>query len=129
MAESNEKLVRRLAKRILESRNRVWDMEDDQYPELYVGGEKKINPKYLTDIQYAQIQELYFLLKDNEDLSEEDLEDILKVKFFMFKFLRKLNSRIPNLIEELRHNGVDRVAEMYASIKYEKDLNSYWRFH
>ena len=57
----------------------------------------------LNDDQYFQIVALYEFLKDNEDLSNEEVRAMLKSRL-KFSFLRKLDKKIPNMFEELREH-------------------------
>ncbi len=66
----------------------------------------------LNDDQYFQIVALYEFLKDNEDLSNEEVRAMLKSRL-KFSFLRKLDKKIPNMFEELREHGPKCVAIMY----------------
>lgn len=76
----------------------------------------------LNDDQYFQIVALYEFLKDNEDLSNEEVRAMLKSRL-KFSFLRKLDKKIPNMFEELREHGPKCVAIMYDRSNQEKQAD------
>lgn len=76
----------------------------------------------LSNEQYFQIVALYEFLKDNEDLSNEEVKTMLKSRL-KFSFLRKLDKRFPNMIEELREHGPKYVSIMYDKINQEKQAD------
>lgn len=76
----------------------------------------------LSNEQYFQIVALYEFLKDNEDLSNEEVKAMLKSRL-KFSFLRKLDKRFPNMIEELREHGPKYVSIMYDKINQEKQAD------
>ena len=123
-AELVEKLTKRLedAKVQAQSQNRK-----DNYPKLLVGGgEERINKRYISNKQYFQVAELHKYLEENQDLTHEEFEQVLKSKFVKFAFLRKLNKVIKNLDDELRTNGIKHVAMKYAEKKYARDVFNHW---
>ena len=76
----------------------------------------------LSNEQYFQIVALYEFLKDNEDLSNEEVKAMLKSRL-KFSFLRKLDKKIPNMIEELREHGPKYVAIMYNRLNQDKQAD------
>ena len=76
----------------------------------------------LSNEQYFQIVTLYKFLKDNEDLSNDEVRAILKSRL-KFSFLRKLDKKIPNMFEELREHGPKCVAIMYDRSNQEKQAD------
>ena len=67
----------------------------------------------ITKKQRAQVYALYNFLNENKNLTQEELDDILKSKIFKFAFLRKLNKIIDNLPEELMTKGPTYVMWQY----------------
>lgn len=76
----------------------------------------------LNDGQYFQIVALYEFLKDNEDLSNEEVRAMLKSRL-KFSFLRKLDKKISNMLEELREHGPKCVAIMYDRSNQKKQAD------
>lgn len=76
----------------------------------------------LSNEQYFQIVALYEFLKDNEDLSNDEVRAILKSRL-KFSFLRKLDKKIHNMIEELRDHGPKYVAIMYDRLNQDKQAD------
>ena len=73
--------------------------------------------EFITKDQRAQVYALQSFLKENEGISQEDLNKVLKAKFFKFAFLRKLNKQVPNLIEEIKEQGAANVLWRYQENK------------
>ena len=72
--------------------------------------------KDLTCKEYANIRGLYFFWKDNNDLTERQVEDIIKHYNKTFKFLNKVIDVMPNALCELSEKGPRVIAERYMSI-------------
>ena len=98
---------------------------------LFVKNERKeISMFSLSDTttkhQRAQVYALAKFLKDNEELTQDELDKILKARFFKFAFLRKLNNEIQDLIQELKKHGPSTVLMRYHQFKmvdkYEKEF-------
>lgn len=126
-AELIEKLTEKLqvAKAQAKQQN-----QKDSYPQLFVGGgEERINQRYISNEQYFQVAQLYNYLMENENLTHEEFQEILKSKFVKFAFLRKLNRVVKNLDEELRTHGIRYVATKYAEKKYVNDAFNHWLHH
>ena len=76
-----------------------------------------LNPKYISNKQYFQIAQLYNFLKENPDLKDEEIREILNSNN-KFSFLRKLDKSMPDFIEELKLHGPMTIATTYASRKH-----------
>ncbi len=127
--QTNEKLVQKLIERLRVAKTNAQEQnKKDKFPKLLIGGEERINQKYISNEQYFQIVQLYNFLKEYEDLTHEEFEEILKTKFGKFMFLRRLNKIVKNLDEELRDHGVRYVAIKFAEIKYSKDFFKHWLY-
>ena len=74
----------------------------------------RINPKYLSDKEYFQIAQFYVFLKENPDLTDEEIREILKSNK-KFSFIRKLDINTPDLFSELKLHGPMTIATDYAS--------------
>lgn len=70
----------------------------------------------MSDYEYFQIVELFEYMRKNRELSDEQVREILSSKF-RFKFLRKLDRVIPDMIGELREHGPRVIAYEYARTK------------
>ena len=70
----------------------------------------------LTCKEYASIRGLYFFWKDNNDLTESQVEDIIKHHNKTFKFLNKVIDLMPNVLCELKEKGPRAMAERYMTI-------------
>lgn len=77
----------------------------------------RINPKYLSDKEYFQIAQFYVFLKENPNLTDEEIREVLKSNN-KFSFIRKLDSRTPDLFSELKLHGPMCIATDYASRKH-----------
>ena len=83
----------------------------------------RINSKYLSNKEYFQIVEFYEFLKENPDLTDDEIREILNSNN-KFSFLRKVDQAVPNMFEELRDHGVMYIAVSYVSNKHgDKLLN------
>ena len=94
---------------------------------VFVKNERKEISMYdlgetFTKDQRAKVYALHNFLMENENLSQEELNEVLKGKFFKFAFLRRLNKVIDNLIEELKESGPTHVLWMYQQSKIMKNL-------
>ena len=76
----------------------------------------RINPKFLSKKQYFKIAQFYVFLKENPDLTDEQIKEVLNSNN-KFSFLRKLDSLIPDFFEELKLHGPMTIAVDYASRK------------
>lgn len=76
-----------------------------------------LNPKYISNKQYFQIAQFYNFLKENPNLTNEDILEILNSNN-KFSFLRKLDKLIPDFYEELKLHGPMCIATTYASRKH-----------
>ncbi len=90
---------------------------------VYPTNEGFLNPKYISFEHYFQISALEEFIKNNADLTNEQVLDVLQ-QDEDFVFLLELNGKIDNMIEELKRHGAKSVAIMYVSDKmYPKDAN------
>ena len=69
----------------------------------------------LTKTHY-HISALYFFLKDNPDLTNDEIREILKSNN-KFSNLRKLDKLIPDFFEELKAHGIGYVENLYNAKK------------
>jgi len=88
-------------------------VEDDLFIKL--GGFS--TPKNLARDKYFQIAQFYNFLKENPDLTDEEIREILNCNN-KFSFIRKLDSKIPDLFSELKLHGPMTIATDYASKKH-----------
>jgi len=88
-------------------------VEDDLFIKL--GGFS--TPKNLARDKYFQIAQFYNFLKENPNLTNEDIRKILNSNN-KFSFLRKLDKLIPDFYEELKLQGPMTIATTYASRKH-----------
>lgn len=87
--------------------------------------ESFINPKYLKLINYFEIMGLEEFAKENQELTQENLDEILEFKKVDFAFLRELNNSIDNMLEELNKHGAKAVAIIHVNnMLYPKQENS-----
>ena len=116
--EERQKLVVELYKKMqfAKFQAETQDIQDKKQKEsVYVhNSELKINPKYLSNKQYFQIAQFYVFLKENPDLTDEEIREILNCNN-KFSFIRKLDSKIPDLFSELKLHGPMTIATDYAS--------------
>jgi len=76
---------------------------------------KSIDPIIIPKEQLDKLVALSKFLRENENITQEDLDLLLKTKLFKYRFLRKLNNKIPDFLEELKTNGPQSVALYYAN--------------
>ena len=69
----------------------------------------------VTKHQMLQLVALSQFLKENPEVTQEDLNELLKTKFFQFKFLRRVNNMLPDFLLELKNYGARSVALYYAN--------------
>lgn len=84
---------------------------------VYQENQTFINPKYISLKDYFSIFELEKFLKKHDEITREELNEILKLKFAEFEFLRKLNNRVRTMFLDLKHHGAKAVAITYVSNK------------
>ena len=89
--------------------------------QVFVQSETKLNPRFISNKQYFQIAEFYNFLKENEDLTDEEIREVLQAKFVNYRFLRKLDKLIPDFFEELKFHGPMSVAIRYVDRKVNKE--------
>lgn len=115
--EVRKKLVVELYKKIkfakLQAQTRHLDNKDDLF--LKPKG-MRLNPKYISEKEYFQIAQFYVFLKENPDLTDEEIREILNCNN-KFSFIRKLDIKIPDLFSELKLHGPMTIATDYASKK------------
>ena len=85
-------------------------VENDLF--LKLGG--FIIPEDIPRKNYFQIAQFYVFLKENPDLTDEEIREILNCNN-KFSFIRKLDSKIPDLFDELKLHGPMVIATDYAS--------------
>ena len=98
--------------------------EKNEKKEIYTKAKGiRINSKYLSNKEYFQIVEFYEFLKENPNLTNDEIREILNSNN-KFSFLRKLDQTVPDLFEELKDHGVMYVAVSYVNKKHGfKSLN------
>lgn len=116
--EVRKKLVVELYKKIkfakFQAQTRHLDNKDDLF--LKPKG-MRLNPKYISEKEYFQIAQFYVFLKENPNLTDEETREILNCNN-KFSFIRKLDSKIPDLFDELKLHGPMVIATDYASRKH-----------
>ena len=115
--EVRKKLVVELYQRIqfakqVQSGFKRSSVEDDLF--LKLGGFS--TPTNLTRSKYFQIVQFYLFLKENPNLADEEIREILNSNN-KFSFIRKLDSKTPDLFNELKLYGPMVIATDYASRK------------
>lgn len=74
----------------------------------------------LTKNNYANLMGLYNFATHHPELSTKQIEDFIKGKDY-FKFLNKFITILPNAVNELRFNGIERCIMNYATtLEYKK---------
>jgi len=81
-----------------------------------VSGKMTSSTKIQIDL-WEEIVALHAFLFANQDVTQEDLDELLKKKFFKFRFLRDVNRVIPNLRNELLNHDNMYVASRYLHAK------------
>ena len=84
----------------------------------------KVSEKYSDGLtkEYYHISAFYYFLKTNESLTNEEIRELLKSNN-RFSFLRKLDSLIPNLFEELKTYGIDYIENLFNQVSgKQKDI-------
>jgi len=116
--EVRKKLVVELYKKMQFAKFQAQTKENGDKDDLFLKPKgARINPKYLSDKQYFQIAQFYVFLKENPDLTSEEIREVLKSNN-KFSFLRKLDKLIPDFYEELKLHGPMTIATTYASRKH-----------
>ena len=116
--EVRKKLVVELYKKIQFAKFQAQTKENGEKDDLFLKPKgARINPKYLSDKQYFQIAQFYVFLKENPDLTVEEIREILKSKN-KFSFIRKLDINTPDLFSELKLHGPMVIATDYAYRKH-----------
>lgn len=87
--------------------------------DVVVGGGLRLDgrikkPVTMPKEQFDQICALYKFLKENNNLTQEELNNLLKTKFVQYKFLRQINKKMPGLLDELKTHGPMYVAGYIA---------------
>ena len=62
-----------------------------------------------------QLVALKKFVEENEDITQEDLNFLLNTTLFKFKFLRKVNVTLPDLLSEIKQYSAIYVATYYAN--------------
>ena len=116
MADKN--LVRELTKKLA-----IRELESSFYSDkdIHVGGRynratgKTEGAIKIKQTEFDQLEGLYLFVKENQSLTQEELNELLKTKFLKFKFLRKVNAMLPDLLAEIKMHGAMQVAIYYAN--------------
>ncbi len=87
-------------------------VENDLF--LKLGGH--IIPEGISRKNYFQIAQFYQFLKENPNLIDDEIREILNSNN-KFSFIRKLDNLIPNFFEELKIRGPICIASYYANRK------------
>lgn len=88
---------------------------------VYLAGNgAKINgrlvaPLTISKKQMDQLIALKKFIEENDNITQEDLNVLLNTKFFKFKFLRKVNQTLPDLLSEIKQHSAIYVATYYAN--------------
>ena len=110
--------MKTLVEKLSEKLNKLKKQQGKVEEVVFVKNDKKEISMYalgemITKDQRAKVYGLHNFLMENENLSQEELDQVLKVRFFKFAFLRRINKRVPNLIDELKTRGVIYVLGRY----------------
>ena len=111
-------LVLELTKKIAEKELISAHTTDKQ---IVVGGScSRITGKITKSVkikksEYDQLVGLYKFIQEHKDLTQEELDFVLKTKFLKFRFLRKVNALVPDFLNELKMHGAMQVALYYAN--------------
>ena len=115
--EERQKLVVELSKKMqiakVQGGIKKPSVENDLF--LKLGG--FIIPEDISRKNYFQIAQFYVFLKENPDLTDEEIREILNCNN-KFSFIRKLDSKIPDLFSDLKLHGPMTIATDYASKKH-----------
>ena len=95
---------------------RDWTNKHDKFRSRYRDMINAYDGEYLTCREYANIRGLYFFLKDNEDLTIEQVEDIIRHYNTNFEFLNNFLDVLPSAIQDLNQKGPHVMATKYISI-------------
>ena len=114
--EGRKKLVVELYKKMQFAKFQASTKKAGDKDDLFLKQETKLNPKYISDGEYFQIAQFYMFLKENPNLTDEEIREVLKSNR-KFSFIRKLDSRTPDLFSELKLHGPMSIATDYASRK------------
>ena len=112
-----DNLVKKLIENIKVRRVKEYQLRDNFYVKAKGG---KIKYKYLTDDNVADICALEDLIKLRYFDNEKFLE-VIKAQRFKFRFLRKLNLTLPDLLSELRDKGSQYIINSYERKMQELD--------
>ena len=119
--EERKKLVVKLYDKMRFAKSQAKSKEDKDNNSLFVKPVGySLNPKYISHKQYFQIAQFYNFLKENPELTNEDIKGILNTNN-KFSFLRKLDKSMPDFLEELKMHGPMCIATTYASRKHKDE--------
>ncbi len=96
-------------------------LSGSQEKEVIVGGSyqplirRLRKPLTVTKHQMDQLVALSNFIKIHPEFTQEDLNELLNAKPLKFKFLREVNTMLPDMLEELRDHGPGSVACYYAN--------------
>lgn len=74
-------------------------------------------PLKITKTQMDQLVALHNFVKIHNELTQEDLNELLNLHKHKFKFLVELNNMLPDFLDELKDHGPGSVACYYANRK------------
>ncbi|MBR4998512.1 MAG: hypothetical protein IKY10_01410 [Clostridia bacterium] len=116
--EEKQKLVVELYKKIKIAKLQAQTRDGVDKDDLFLKPKGiRLNPKYITEKEYFQIAQFYKFLKENPELKDEEIREILNANN-KFSFIRKLDGKIPDLFSELKLHGPMYIATDYASRKH-----------
>lgn len=78
------------------------------------------NNKIIGNKEFRQLFALKRFLSENEQMTHEELKNLLKQKHFKFSFLRKFIEEIPNYKQILLTRGAPAAANAYFMSKVNK---------
>lgn len=110
-------LVVKLSRKIQLAKLQAEIVENSMKHRVFVGYKFVLNPKYISNEEYLKIVQLYLLLKENDNLSENDIRNILKTKH-KFAFLLKVDKVVPDFFNVLKLRGPMNTAINYVERRY-----------
>ena len=102
--DENKKLVVALTEKIKQHRKREIGDGFEKDGELFKTT-FKFNAKSMTKNQYTKLFALYEFIKENPNLSENDIRTIIYSKNVSFSFLVECDKKIDNFLYELKKHG------------------------
>ena len=91
---------------------------------VHIGEKEYVNPKYLSFEDHFKIVHLCKLVRENPDMTNQDLEELLNMCVGRFKILIDVHDEVPNLVDEIRHHDDEKyVSYLYFGLKQNKANN------